>query len=137
MLFLNINLASCRFTRLSLLQHFLAQRAIVLASTSQIDPLDTMASDLTLDSRATTSISRVAFALAVLFVSLRFYTRRRLKIQIGWDDWWILIGLLMTFLTYGLLLWSIWVQRSCLIPLLTMMRCSRGSKCRQADQQGA
>jgi ABC-type amino acid transport system permease subunit len=44
--------------------------------------------------------------LAVVFVALRFYARRHYKSGIAWDDWWILIGLVITLLEGALLLAS-------------------------------
>ena len=73
-----------------------------------------MASDLTFDNNVTRIISRVAFGLAFISVALRFYTRLRIKVQIGWDDWWILIGLLMTSLSYALLQWGALIKVFCL-----------------------
>lgn len=74
-----------------------------------------MASELTFDNNVTRIISRVAFGLAFISVALRFYTRLRIKVQIGWDDWWILIGLLLTSLSYALLQWGALTEVSCII----------------------
>lgn len=48
----------------------------------------------------------IVAVLAVIFVGLRFYARKRYKSGIAWDDWWILIGLLITLLEGALLLAS-------------------------------
>jgi nitrate reductase gamma subunit len=54
----------------------------------------------------------IVAVLAVIAVALRFYTRRRYKTGIAWDDWWILIGLLLTLLEGSLLLASTFTQVS-------------------------
>lgn len=74
-----------------------------------------MANDLTFDSKVTHVISRIAFGFAFICVALRFYTRLRIRVRLGWDDWWILIGFLMTSLTYALLQWGASVQAPCSI----------------------
>lgn len=74
-----------------------------------------MASDSSFDNMGATVISRIGIGLAAICVALRFYSRIRIKAGIGWDDWWILIGLLMTFLTGALLLWGASVQESDMI----------------------
>jgi len=56
--------------------------------------------------------SGIVTGLAVMCVALRFYTRIRTKAGIAWDDWWILIGLLTTLLTGGLLLWGMFAYSS-------------------------
>lgn len=54
----------------------------------------------------TTAASGVVTGLATLCVALRFYTRIRTKAQLSWDDWFILVGLFLTLLTAGLLVWG-------------------------------
>lgn len=54
--------------------------------------------------------SGIVTGLAVICVALRFYTRIRTKAGIAWDDWWILIALLTTLLTGGLLLWGMFAS---------------------------
>jgi hypothetical protein len=61
-------------------------------------------------SRAATTASTLVAVLAVTAVVLRFFTRRITKAGIGADDWWILVGLLFTLLTGGLLLFGAWYQ---------------------------
>ncbi|KAF2116768.1 hypothetical protein BDV96DRAFT_572829 [Lophiotrema nucula] len=40
-------------------------------------------------------------ALAAVFVALRIYTRRKLNLRIGWDDWLIIIPLLLSIALIG------------------------------------
>lgn len=56
--------------------------------------------------------SGIVTGLAAICVALRFYTRIRTKAGIGWDDRWILIALLTTLLTGGILLWGTFAHRS-------------------------
>lgn len=58
----------------------------------------------------TTAASGVVTGLATLCVAVRFYTRIRTKVHLSWDDWFILIGLLLTLLTAGLLVWGLSVD---------------------------
>ena len=58
------------------------------------------------NSTATMVASGIVTGLAVVCVALRFYTRCLIKVGVSWDDWWILIALLILLLTGGLLLWS-------------------------------
>ncbi|OCL12162.1 hypothetical protein AOQ84DRAFT_257852, partial [Glonium stellatum] len=39
--------------------------------------------------------------LASIFVGLRIYTRRKLKIRLGWDDWLVLVALLFSISLIG------------------------------------
>lgn len=48
----------------------------------------------------------ISFALAIISVVMRFYVRVRTKAGLAWDDWWILIGLIMALLTGSLLMWG-------------------------------
>lgn len=70
---------------------------------------------------STTIASGMVVGFAALCVASRFYIRKRDKTGIGWDDWWILIGFSMTFLTGGLLLWGN-VSRAVQFLWLTMSR---------------
>jgi hypothetical protein len=56
--------------------------------------------------QATTLASTVVSILALITVILRFVTRKLTKVGLGADDWWILIGLIIMFLTEGLLLYG-------------------------------
>lgn len=80
----------------------------------------------------TTIAAGVAMGLATMFVALRFYVRVRIKKDVEWNDWVLLIGLLMALLTGGLLLWG---YLSCYdqghATRLTDSRCQRRSRCRQ------
>jgi hypothetical protein len=62
--------------------------------------------------------SGVVTGLAAICVALRFYIRIRTKAGIAWDDWWILIGLLTSLLTGGLLLWGM-----CAYSFQTILSC--------------
>jgi formate hydrogenlyase subunit 3/multisubunit Na+/H+ antiporter MnhD subunit len=57
-------------------------------------------------STGTMVASGVVTSLAAICVALRFYVRVHIKAGLAWDDWWILIGLLTTLLTGGLLIWG-------------------------------
>ena len=63
--------------------------------------------------------SGMVTALAAICVALRFYTRIHVKVGIAWDDWWILVGLLLTLLTGGLLLWGTFLDHACHITLFS------------------
>lgn len=56
--------------------------------------------------QATTLASTVVSILALITVILRFITRKLTKAGLGADDWWILIGLIIMFLTEGILLYG-------------------------------
>lgn len=57
------------------------------------------------DSTATLAVSGVITALATICVALRFFVRLRIsKVRLAWDDWFILIALLVTLLEGGLTL---------------------------------
>ena len=72
-------------------------------------------------STATTAASATVTGLALIAVVLRFYVRIRFKAGLAWDDWWILVGLLLTLLTGGLLLWSKSSFRaSCMLALMRL-----------------
>ncbi|KAL8934084.1 MAG: hypothetical protein Q9216_006078 [Gyalolechia sp. 2 TL-2023] len=58
----------------------------------------------------TTAASGVVTGLATLCVALRSYTRVRTKVQLSWDDWFILVGVLLMLLTAGLLVWGLSVD---------------------------
>ena len=45
--------------------------------------------------------------LAIISVSLRFYTRRFTKESLGWDDWLLLAAVIAMLLVAILLLWGI------------------------------
>ncbi|MCJ1246023.1 hypothetical protein MMC30_003227 [Trapelia coarctata] len=62
------------------------------------------ASSPTEDSTATLAVSGVVTGLSALCVALRFFVRIRMKVHLGWDDWWCLIGLLSTLVAGALLL---------------------------------
>ena len=51
--------------------------------------------------------SGIVTGLAALCVALRFYVRIRIKVGIGWDDWLILLGLLLTLLAGALVIYGI------------------------------
>ncbi|MCJ1251885.1 hypothetical protein MMC30_009123 [Trapelia coarctata] len=55
-------------------------------------------------STATLAVSGAITGLATICVALRFFVRIRMKINIAWDDWFILIALLVTLLEGGLIL---------------------------------
>ena len=65
----------------------------------------------------TTVASGIIILLTVICVLLRFFARIRFKAGLGWDDWWILVALLITLLTCGLLVWSTTPPLSCIIIL--------------------
>ena len=69
-------------------------------------PSQQMAGDSSFDNTGTTVVSRFILGLAIFCVALRFYVRRQFKTGIGWDDRWILIGLMMTCSGIGLVLWG-------------------------------
>ena len=50
--------------------------------------------------------SALVIGFAIVAVALRFYVRTRLKVGVAWDDWSIFIGLVLTLITAGLLVWS-------------------------------
>lgn len=56
------------------------------------------------DSTATLAVSGVITGLALITVALRFFVRVRMKTRIQWDDWFILIAMLLTLLEGGLIL---------------------------------
>jgi len=56
------------------------------------------------DSTATLAVSGVITGLAIITVALRFFVRIRMKTRIQWDDWFILIAMLVTLLEGGLIL---------------------------------
>lgn len=58
------------------------------------------------DSTTTSVASGVVTGLAAICVALRFYVRIRLKAGVGWDDYMILIGLLLTLISGAVLLWG-------------------------------
>ena len=58
-------------------------------------------------SKATTAASTAVTVLAIVAVALRFWTRRIIKVGYGWDDWWILIGVLLLLATGATLLYGI------------------------------
>lgn len=89
----------------------------------------------------------VLVASAFLVVLLRFYIRIQMKAGVAWDDWWILIGLLMAVLSAGLLLWGMWFffptyprTRHYLLPKLTVLSPPKswpyGLNSRWGDQEG-
>lgn len=53
-----------------------------------------------------TVVSGIVTGLASICVALRFFVRVRTKVGVSWDDWWIFIGLLLTLLTGGLIIWG-------------------------------
>ena len=53
-----------------------------------------------------TVVSGIVTGLATICVALRFFVRVRTKVGVSWDDWWIFIGLLLTLLTGGLIIWG-------------------------------
>jgi nitrate reductase gamma subunit len=57
-------------------------------------------------SKTTTASSAIFVVLALVSVALRFYTRTQVKASIAADDWWILVGLVLTCITGGLLLYG-------------------------------
>lgn len=60
-----------------------------------------------LNAMAGEAASGVVTGLATLCVALRFFVRVRIKVRIGWDDWWMLIGLLLTLVTGGVIICGI------------------------------
>lgn len=58
------------------------------------------------DDAGTTVASGIFTGLAALCVASRFYVRTKIKVGIAWDDWWVFIGLLLTLLLGGLLIWG-------------------------------
>lgn len=90
-------------------------RSDVVHASVGTDHLTTISDNLTFENSVTTVISCIGIGLAVISVALRFYIRLRIKAGIGWDDWWILIGLLMSCLTIALLFWGALVQLPCSI----------------------
>ncbi|KAI9050312.1 hypothetical protein LZ554_005479 [Drepanopeziza brunnea f. sp. 'monogermtubi'] len=62
---------------------------------------------LNAQAKATTTASTIVFALALVSVCLRFYTRRMIKAGWAADDWWILVGLLLTLSAASILLYGV------------------------------
>lgn len=58
------------------------------------------------DEDTATVVSGIVTGLAALCVALRFFVRVRTKVGVSWDDCWILIGLLLTLATGGLIIWG-------------------------------
>jgi hypothetical protein len=67
------------------------------------------------NSKATTAASAVVVSLAVISVALRFYARTLVKAGVASDDWWILVGLVLTFITGGLLLYGMLRRSTCML----------------------
>lgn len=67
----------------------------------------------------TTVVVGTVSGIAIISVALRFYVRIRLKVGVAWDDWWIFTGLVLTFLTGGLLLWGIMTHSTQILHLKT------------------
>ena len=58
------------------------------------------------DEDTATVISGVVTGLATVCVALRFFVRVRTRIGVSYDDWGILVGLLLTLTTGGLIIWG-------------------------------
>lgn len=56
------------------------------------------------DSTSTLAVSASVTGVALICVALRFFVRIRMKVHVGWDDWFILIAMLVTLLEGGLIL---------------------------------
>jgi len=56
------------------------------------------------DSTATLVVSGIVTGLGIICVALRFLVRIRMKVHLGWDDWWCLISMLATLLSGALLI---------------------------------
>ena len=57
--------------------------------------------------------SALVTGFAIVAVALRFYVRMRLKTGVAWDDWSIFIGLVLTLITAGLLVWGTSISSFC------------------------
>ena len=55
---------------------------------------------------ATIVVSGIVFALAIIAVALRFYTRIVTKAGLGWDDWLVLAAVISVLLTGILVVWG-------------------------------
>ncbi|MCJ1312447.1 hypothetical protein MMC25_006121 [Agyrium rufum] len=58
------------------------------------------------DQTAALTVGGFVVVLAIFTVVARFYARTLSKAGLGWDDWLILVAVVVTVLTAGLLLWS-------------------------------
>ena len=55
---------------------------------------------------ATVAVGALIIVLAIITVVLRFYTRITTRVGLGWDDWLILVAVVVTLVTAVLLLWG-------------------------------
>lgn len=63
-------------------------------------------SDASGSDTAATVVGAVVIVLAVIFVALRFYVRITTHVGLKWDDWLILIAVLLFILTAVLVVWG-------------------------------
>ena len=78
--------------------------------------------------------SALVTGFAIVAVALRFYVRMRLKVGVAWDDWSIFIGLVLTLITAGLLVWGTYIS-PCFnnkYPGLKASRREHRSRCRES-----
>lgn len=62
--------------------------------------------DLNHDGVRTFALGLTFGILAGIAVALRFIARTLVKAKYGWDDWWILIALLICYAYLGVMFWG-------------------------------
>lgn len=70
-------------------------------------PPITMAAESDSDTTVTTAVGGLVAVLAIVAVTFRFYTRYFTKAGLGWDDWLILLSLIVAIATDIVMLYGL------------------------------